>query len=236
MHVTWSAKIFQATPVVLRSFGRQGGVSTSPYNSLNISYAVGDNPFSVEKNRRKITGCLPTTSAQLVHGPNIATVTPTIQMAAQCDGLITHHPKHQLLLTHADCQVACFWDREQHKLALIHAGRKGLQNNIYRNLLTLWKKEGSQMQHILCAIAPSICQNCYNIRAILDQLPRAWSTFIKEGCLDLRTVAQSQLAPYLAQEQYEIASICTCCSCEDWFSYRQAKKTGRNGTIAYFQP
>jgi polyphenol oxidase len=38
--------------------GRSGGVSASPYNTLNLGYHVGDDPQGVLENRRRLAGII----------------------------------------------------------------------------------------------------------------------------------------------------------------------------------
>ena len=55
-------------------FNREGGVSAPPFDSLNVSYGVGDEPERVSRNRsslRVALGLERVVSARQVHGDRI---------------------------------------------------------------------------------------------------------------------------------------------------------------------
>jgi polyphenol oxidase len=74
----WRFPRLAAFPGVIHGvFTRQGGVSTGPYRSLNLSLAVGDLPQNVADNRRRVQqalGLAALASATQVHGRQEAVI------------------------------------------------------------------------------------------------------------------------------------------------------------------
>ena len=100
-------------------FLRHGGQSQAPFNSLNISFEVGDNAAAVEHNRALIAKHSKGNSfnwshmvtGQGCHGKHVSYVErQSPHTIPQCDGLISSTPGITLMMTHADCQIALFYD------------------------------------------------------------------------------------------------------------------------------
>ena len=93
-------------------FGRHGGTSPAPFDSLNVSYGVGDDPALVERNRARLKACLGLdrlVSARQVHADRILSLSEP--QVSDCehpgfDALITNQPGVGLLIQQADCQAA----------------------------------------------------------------------------------------------------------------------------------
>lgn len=79
-------------------------------------------------------------NARQVHGTSVRYVTPKTPKRAPADGLFTTTPLLSLHIYHADCQAAIFYDPENHVIANVHAGWRGLVGNIYAVTVRLLKK------------------------------------------------------------------------------------------------
>ena len=101
-----------AFPEVVKGvFTRLGGVSTGPYSSLNLSFAVGDQPPQVRENRRRVQAALGLTAlagGSQVHGRQSAVIDAPQVLAEtdlpEVDILITGQPGIGLLIKQADCR------------------------------------------------------------------------------------------------------------------------------------
>ena len=98
---------------------RIGGVSDSPYNSLNLGTHVGDNIEHVLENRKLIRQVLPNDPLWLnqVHGCNIWTpCSPNIDS----DGALTFKNDVLAIMT-ADCMPLLFCDEDGDFISACHA-------------------------------------------------------------------------------------------------------------------
>ncbi|MGE5195841.1 MAG: laccase domain-containing protein, partial [Anaerolineae bacterium] len=96
-------------------FLRHGGVSLSPFSSLNVKVEGGDFSQNVAENRERIRAVLglpALIAGRQCHGSYIELV-PTVgasHLEEGCDGLMTTAKDLGLMIKHADCQAAIFFD------------------------------------------------------------------------------------------------------------------------------
>lgn len=224
--------IFDKHPLKHASFLRHGGHSQGSYESLNFSYSVGDDPLNVKKNEEKICRTLeiPTLHrARLYHGDEIH-LAPTDQL---CDGISTSEPNLGLLITHADCQAAIFYDPVQHAIANVHCGWRGNVQNIYAKTVAFMHRQfGSSPKNILVGISPSLGPEDAEFTNYREELPQHFhDKQPKPNYFDLWAISKMQLTEAgVLPHHIEIAEISTFSSL-DCFSYRREKNSGRLGTI-----
>jgi hypothetical protein len=219
-------------------FLRHGGFSTGAYESLNLSYTVGDDRINVVKNHEKVatilgTGCI--VSGNHVHGKAIAEVPSTENLAVtDCDGLMTDLPGIALRCTHADCQAAIFYDPIEKALANIHCGWRGNVQNIYQETIEkMGKRYGSKPGNILVGISPSLGPDHAEFVHYKTEFPKSfWSYQLKPNYFDLWMISRKQLEDAgILPHHIEIANICTYTHANDYFSHRRSRPRGGNGTF-----
>ncbi|CAM4147970.1 peptidoglycan editing factor PgeF [Paenibacillus alkaliterrae] len=158
--------------------GRSGGVSESPYTSLNMGLHVGDMDETVIKNRQLVSDALDWpfeawTCAEQVHGNRVQRVTEEERGSGRetlanvikgCDAIITNVPNVLLVSYYADCVPLYFYDPVHHAIALAHAGWKGtVQQIAQETILAMAEAYGSRPQELVAAIGPSIGICCYEV-------------------------------------------------------------------------
>ncbi|MFE6077140.1 peptidoglycan editing factor PgeF [Paenibacillus sp. NPDC057886] len=168
---------------------RQGGVGSTPYDSLNCAYHVGDDPADVLNNRKLVAEKLgfpleSWTCGEQVHGKHVAVITAEErgkglldrQSALQdTDGLVTNVPGVLLTSFYADCVPLYFYDPVQQAVGLAHAGWKGTVAGIAESMVEKMEQEyGSRRQDILAAIGPSIGDCCYEVDEAVMKHVRVW--------------------------------------------------------------
>jgi len=114
---------------------RLGGVSAAPYDSLNLGLHVNDDEASVRANRASLidSGLVPTEPVWLnqVHGCDVVTVTDTVNAAfAAADAAVTDVPGRVLSIMTADCLPVAITNDSGTRLAVAHAGWKGLAKGV----------------------------------------------------------------------------------------------------------
>jgi YfiH family protein len=106
-------------------FSRRGGVSKKPYDSLNVSSKVGDDPAAVEKNRSLIREAMdgkPSAWSRQVHADGVVRVSKA-GSAGEADALITEEAGFSLVVAVADCvPVVLVGERG---VGMAHSGWRG---------------------------------------------------------------------------------------------------------------
>lgn len=230
--------LFQPFPNLVHGvFLRHGGSSSGEFTSLNFSTSVGDSPAAVHANEKKALNLLGLTSAvrgKLCHGKQVALVNDATSPDFPCDGLLTKTPDIGLLITHADCQAAIFYDPVKCVLANVHAGWRGSIQNIYAETIRLMQLQGCCSSDIRVGISPSLGPDEAEFIHYNTELPEQfWRFQIKPKHFDFWSISRMQLEEAgVLPHHIEIAAISTYANPKDYYSYRRDKKTGRHATIA----
>jgi len=106
---------------------RLGGVSVSPYGSLNLGDHVGDAPLAVARNRMSLNTLLPSEPVWLeqVHGTTVANA-DSANCRPQADACIARHRAAVCAVMTADCLPVLLCDTQGSVVGAAHAGWKGL--------------------------------------------------------------------------------------------------------------
>jgi len=217
-------------------FLRSGGVSPPPYDSLNISYHVGDQPGNVRANRRKIQEELSLpflVSAKQVHGKKIHRVTETPAKTESeldgYDGLLTDIPGVALMIQQADCQAVLLYDPACPAVANIHVGWRGSVADIIGETIRIMKEYyNTRAENLLAAISPSLGSCCAEFVNFRKELPRSLHGYqTRHNYFDFPAISRNQLTKAgVLPKNIETAGICTKCD-PNFFSYRRETITGR---------
>lgn len=220
-------------------FLRHGGVSSGEFSTLNASYSVGDDENAVIKNRKKIQNAFDLehlVSATQVHGNQLEEISlDSINLNRTCDGLTTNIPDIGLMVLHADCQAAIFYDPINHALANVHSGWRGSVQNIYQeSILKMNNLYGTDPRNLHVAISPSLGPEKAEFINYKVELPKAfWDFQEKPYHFNFWEISRMQLQKCgVLPHHIEIAEICTYSNPKDYFSYRRKKISGRHGTLA----
>lgn len=227
-------ELFRDLPVKHAVFTRHGGVSEGDLASLNFGYTVGDRIEAVEENLRRAKEALGVSafySGLQCHGKGIWQVRPGAKMV-EADILATNHPDCPLLIKHADCQAAIFYDPVNHAAAGVHCGWRGSVLNVYAETVRHMQRAfGSRAENLLVGISPSLGPGSAEFVHYRQELPdEFWEFQVRPNYFDFWQISRFQLERCgVLPGHIEIAGIDTVTS-EDYFSYRRCKATGRNGT------
>jgi len=221
--------------------GREGGVSTGVYASLNTGLGSGDDPDRVRENRRRALdtvgpGATLVTLYQ-VHSARAVTVTEPWDDAArpQADALVTDRPGLALGVLTADCAPVLLADSRAGVIAAAHAGWKGALTGVLAATVEAMVERGARTDRIRAAIGPCIGRDSYEVDAqFRDRFLAASAdtdTFFRSGKdsyhfffnLEGYVAAQLALAGVSAVERL---GRDTCALSDHYFSYRRT--THRN--------
>jgi len=228
---------------------REGGVSVGPYASLNLGFLVGDRSENVVANRRRLLAALGIDPARLVvphqvHGTVVREVAaddggcgaldPTTAVG-DCDALLTSAFDVALMVSVADCVpvfVAASADGQASRIALIHAGWRGLAEGIVGAAA---RRTARAAVLRAAAIGPSIGPCCFTVSEPVGQrFAASWEGSYRDGRVDLWRVARLQLEQAgIAPSAIVEARVCTMCDGR-FFSHRcEGGLTGRQAAIAW---
>ena len=235
---------------------RLGGVSKEHLSSMNLSFSRGDERELVLENHRRFAEALGYDERKLVfsdqvHLTNIHKVTKADcgkgitkeSDIKEIDGLVTDEPGIPLITFYADCVPLLFYDPVKKVIAMAHSGWKGTVERIGAKMIAYMEKEyGSGRKDIVCAIAPSICQKCYEVSEdVAKRFEDAFGTIYADALLYKKENGKYQLNLHKAceitlldagilKEHLDVTDLCTCCNPEFFFSHRASH--GMRGNLA----
>jgi hypothetical protein len=217
---------------------RHGGKSQASFDSLNLSFSVGDDENTVQENRLRLCGHLGITPDRLatstqVHGSSVIKVTRPGQYE-EYDALITNKRQIFLGIYIADCVPVLIYDPENQAVAAVHSGWKGTQLAIVQTTLeTMASEFGTQYKECLAYVGTCI-QGCdYEVgHDVAQHFNSAYLTKRKEPgkwLLDLSLANSDQLISMgVKSGKIERSFFSTFKDHIHFFSHRYSKgRTGR---------
>ena len=245
---------------------RLGGVSKEHLSAMNLSFTRGDDPDNVLENHRRFAAALGYDEKRLVfsdqvHKTEFHKVTEEDvgkgivreSDIKEIDGLVTDVRNVPMITFYADCVPLMFYDPVCHVIAMAHSGWKGTVGRIGEKMVHyMASKYGSKSSDIICAIAPSICQDCYEVSEdvalqfiemfSLEKETEKGSKHDKELLyrkpdgkykLNLHKACELILLEAgILKEHIDITDICTCCNPDFLFSHRASHgKRGNNAAV-----
>lgn len=223
---------------------RSGGVSTGPYKSLNLGDRVGDAPEAVKQNRALILDALrlPTEPTWLkqVHGLNVVDA-ESAQTGITADGAFTNQRGVVCAILTADCLPIFLCDRRGTKVALLHAGWRGLAGGIIEAGVKAMNVRGVEL---LAHIGPGIGPGSYEVgddvrEAFEQQDPVAANAFLPRGkghwLADMYELAHMRLRSLGVDDITLDEDACTYRDSEKYFSYRRDGVCGRMASLIWIE-
>ena len=237
---------------------RVGGVSASPYYSLNLGLHVGDEPGCVVRNRRLLCesigiGFDSLTVGEQVHGSRVSVVRAVdkgrgsrslTDALVETDALITATPGIALMVLVADCPAILVYEPRNRVVGVVHAGWKGTLNRVVVAAIERMSRECDvSPSTMVAAIGPAIGPCCYSISE--ERAAEFLSTFGShdneyirhdrrgQAYLDLWELNRLQLVESgIPPSAVYVSRLCTACNANLFFSHRgEHGTTGRFGVV-----
>lgn len=242
---------------------RRGGLSSGPYQSLNLGLRVGDDPAIVLENRRRASRAFGfdlerSVWCRQIHTDNVVIVDEADagrgamtedNIVFDADALVTTAVDLSLCVTLADCVPVVIHDPRRRVLGLAHAGWGGTVSRIAsRTVGVMQDRFDADPSNLVAAIGPSIGPRQYEVgKEVLDRARMAFGieseAFITplssagKALFDLWTANRIDLeSAGLQREQIEVAEISTDDHLEDFYSHRVEGTTGRFIAAASLRP
>ncbi len=233
---------------------REGGISPSPYASLNLGINTDDAPSNIISNHDTVSKALNFDLSFLVsstqaHEDRILCISQKPEhkdskAPGVCyegfDSIITDQGSITIMIRVADCVPVILYDPASKVIALVHAGWKGTLSEITIKTIHQMKKQfGCSPADIKAGIGPAIGKCCFSVsnevaEKFTGQLERS-EYFVNQNnsssYVDLKKANMVQMLIAGLNEKYiETSEICTSCSSDVFFSHRREK--GRTGRLA----
>jgi polyphenol oxidase len=149
------------------------------YASLNLSFAVGDDPGAVLENRRRVARAMGADLGEFVftrqvHGAGVRVVTGADrgsgafmldESVPEADALVTRDPSVVLAILAADCVPIVLYDPVAHMLACVHSGWRGTVARVSQAAVTAMRALGANPENVIAGIGPAIGAERYQVGA-----------------------------------------------------------------------
>jgi YfiH family protein len=228
-------------PARVRAFvtTRAGGVSEGEYGSLNLGMHSGDDPARVAANRRAVQSHLPGMPAWLsqVHGTAVANLDAG-GAAPVADSAATSRPGTVAVVLTADCLPVFLCREDGSRVAVAHAGWRGLAAGVLENAVAAVDDDASR---VLAWLGPAIGPTAFEIgpevrEAFVRVDEAAASAFAPHRgdrfLADLYALARQRLARAGVEGVFG-GGFCTYTESDRFFSYRRVKESGRLGAFIW---
>jgi len=223
---------------------REGGVSQSPWTSLNLGDHVGDSPEAVAANRERLQQHLgyarPQWLAQ-VHGIQVVEARADSPVQA-ADASWSSTPGVACTVLTADCLPVLFADPIGPRVAAAHAGWRGLLNGVLEATLACFDAPERVQVWLGPAIGPLAFEVGPDVRAAFCELDaEAEEAFVPSPLHPGRWLGDLYQLAWQRLHQAGVKQIsggeyCTFTQQDLFFSYRRDGETGRMASLIWIDP
>ena len=216
---------------------RDGGVSTPPYDTLNLGLHTGDEATAVLENRRRLLSELGVEACAYLHQVHGSAVrlAEGAGDAGTGDVLVTRSRDLALAISTADCLPVLLWNDEGDALAAVHAGWRGLVAGAIEAAVA-WLLERTSPRSLHAVLGPAIRACCFEVgEEVGDRFPDSVQERRDNRLyLDLAAAAGARLTALgCPPDQVEDLAECTSCEADRYYSHRRDRgRTGRHWAVA----
>jgi YfiH family protein len=224
---------------------RIGGVSEDNYNSLNLSYDVGDDPKNVDKNYnrvKKVLGIDKIFTLKQIHSNRVFYINrANINENLAGDGVFTDEKGLAIGVKVADCLPIYIFDKKSKVIGIAHAGWRSTLARIGESLVSaIIEKFGLSPSDLNFALSPCIDQSCYEVgfellSQFFNAIPGSERFFVEHNqkiYFDLKGLNRSLLKA-LGLTEITGLDYCTKCNPDLFYSVRRDGTTGLNLALIY---
>jgi len=214
----------------------------STYADFNLALHVEDDAQVVQDNRELLQQSLALPGQPMwlnqCHS-NLALPFQASAQVAKADAAYSFSPNQVCAVMTADCLPVLLCHRQGHAVAAIHAGWRGLLDDVIENTIAQMGVAGNDLMAWLGpAIGPQQFEVGNEVRqAFVDKHAQAAAGFQRREdkyLADLYLLARQRLTNVGVASIYG-GQFCTYSDAALFYSYRRDGKTGRMASLIYFQ-
>ena len=239
MQMAIRPEIFTQFPLLAAAQStRHGGVSPTPFDTLNLGKNTPDNPANVAENRRRFCAAMGFEVPQMAWSKQVheALIRQVIAPGGSegYDALVTNIPGILLAVSVADCTPILIYDAQNQAIAAIHAGWRGTVAGIVAKTLEYMAQTyGTRGEDCFAYVGACIDECSFEVG---NEVAEAFSETFKrfdpdrgKFFVDLKKANAAQLFDFgIPESQVEISPYCTVVHHADFFSHRKSSgQTGR---------
>jgi len=148
------------------------------------------------------------------------------------DGLLSADNKGVLTIRTADCLPLFIWDDTGATTGLLHAGWRGVADNILSTALGQLEQRRIPLDTLWLGIGAGICQDCFEVDHTLAPTFSAFPEAVRSGKsgkshIDLKHIVRQQWASFGGKPSHVVdCEACTHCDAS-YYSYRRNQTAGR---------
>ena len=193
---------------------RHGGVSTAPYNSLNLGDHVGDHELVVVRNRMLLRALLPSEPVwlQQVHGTVVVDAAQADCLPV-ADACVSAHPGAVCVVMTADCLPVLLCDESGSIVAAAQAGWRGLCAGVLEQTI---RAMNVPTERLMAWLGPAMGPQAFEVgeevrAAFVAQQPQAAAAFVpsprlfpasSEGISSLSVASKSGALAFEGGQKY----------------------------------
>ena len=218
---------------------RGGGCSGGAWTSMNLGEHCGDDPADVARNRRQLARALPAAPQWLrqLHGTVVARHPGQPGSAPEADALVAFEPGQVCAVLTADCLPVTFCDRAGSRVAVAHAGWRGLAGGVLQATVSALECDPDE---VIAWLGPAIGPSVYEVGADVaaafpDEFDQGFTPHGERWLLDLYALARLKLA-VTGVTAVSGGDLCTYSEPDRFYSYRRDGQTGRMATLIWIDP
>lgn len=221
---------------------RLGGVSQPPFDSLNLATHVDDQQSDVLANRKLLKDYLELPEEphwlNQVHGCRVSMDSST---ESEADACMTQTTGRVCAVMTADCLPVLITDKQGSCVAAVHAGWKGLEQQVIARAIEIMPAKVSDLLVWLGpAIGPQAFEVGEEVRDLFLEQGRSFANAFVTGdgaaegkwLMDIYNVASQQLTELNVSGVYG-GGFCTYQDTERFYSFRRDKITGRMASLIW---
>ncbi len=235
---------------------RRGGVSAPPFDGANISFDVGDNPEAVRANRLALQrewGFGRWLETRQVHGDALRFEPEPVPDDAcdggsdglgrpglvEADGQATSRPGDALVVKTADCQPLLLTHETGRFVAGLHVGWRGNRMGFIQSAIArLCARYAARPSELFAARGPSLGPGASEFTNFDTEFGEAFEQWFDRDAmrLDLWRLTWAQLTQAGVPPEHIFSVDCCTRSLPEWFfSYRGARRTGRQASLIWLE-
>lgn len=211
---------------------RQGEAGEKDFRGFNLALHVGDDACQVLKNRQELPFSRHIQWLDQQHTSTVVRLDSVSSCIPVADASFSYTPGIACAVMTADCMPLLLTNRQGTFVAAIHAGWRGLADNIIEQTL---RQSGQSPEEILVWLGPAIGQTYFTVgeevKAFFADYPSAFGKGQETGKYQacLHSIAMQKLQRLGVSQIYRYSG-CTYANKEQFYSYRRAVHNGYTNT------